>query len=63
MRESGVAKSTSEARRLILQGGVRLNGEKVEDADVQVPTQGEKILQVGRRRIMKIIFAQSPTMS
>jgi tyrosyl-tRNA synthetase len=63
MREAGVAKSTSEARRLILQGGVRLDGEKVEDADLHVPTQGERILQVGRRRIMKVVFTQSPEMS
>lgn len=63
MREAGVVKSTSEARRLISQGGVRLDGEKVEDADLQIPTQGEKILQVGRRRIMKVIFPQSSVMS
>jgi tyrosyl-tRNA synthetase len=48
---------------LISQGGVRLDGEKVEDADLQISTQGEKILQVGRRRIMKVIFPQSPAMS
>jgi tyrosyl-tRNA synthetase len=59
MREAGVTKSTSEARRLISQGGVRLDGEKVDDADLQIPTQGEKVLQVGRRRILKVIFSQS----
>lgn len=63
MREAGVAKSTSEARRLIAQGGVRLDGEKIEDVDLQVSTQGEKILQVGRRRIIKVIFAQSSVTS
>jgi tyrosyl-tRNA synthetase len=63
MREAGLAKSTSEARRLITQGGVRLDGEKVEDADLQVATEGEKILQVGRRRIMKIVFSRSPLAS
>ncbi len=57
MKEAGLAKSTSEARRLILQGGVRLNGEKVDDADGQVPTGGESILQVGRRRIVKVTFS------
>jgi len=63
MREAGLAKSTSEARRLITQGGVRLDGEKIEDADLQVPTQGEKILQVGRRRIMKVLFSSPATAS
>lgn len=63
MREAGVAKSTSEARRLISQGGVRLDGEKVDDADLQIPTQGEKVLQVGRRRMLKVVFAQPPVTS
>ena len=61
LREAGLAKSTSEARRLILQGGVRLDGEKLEDSDLQVPAQGEKIVQVGRRRVMRIIFGQLTT--
>lgn len=56
MREAGLVKSTSEARRLIMQGGVRLDGEKLDDADFQVPASGEKILQVGRRRIMRVVF-------
>ncbi|MBI3757923.1 MAG: tyrosine--tRNA ligase [Deltaproteobacteria bacterium] len=63
MREAGLAKSTSEARRLITQGGVRLDGEKIEDADLRMTTQGEKILQVGRRRIMKVFFRPPATAS
>jgi tyrosyl-tRNA synthetase len=59
MREAGLAKSTSEARRLISQGGVRLDGEKVDDADLQIATQGENIVQVGRRRILKVTFRRS----
>jgi tyrosyl-tRNA synthetase len=61
LREAGLAKSTSEARRLILQGGVRLDGEKLEDSDLQVLTQGEKVIQVGRRRVMRVIFGQPTT--
>jgi tyrosyl-tRNA synthetase len=63
LKEAGLAKSTSEARRLVMQGGVRCDGDKVEDADWQVSAEGEKILQVGRRRIMKVTFAQSPAAS
>ncbi|HXG19596.1 MAG TPA: tyrosine--tRNA ligase [Methylomirabilota bacterium] len=59
VKETGLARSTSEARRLIMQGGVRLDGEKIEDADWQVPAEGEKILQVGRRRIIKVTFGQA----
>lgn len=56
LREAGLVKSTSEARRLILQGGVRLDGEKLEDADLQIAAQGETIIQVGRRRVMRVVF-------
>lgn len=61
LREAGLAKSTSEARRLILQGGVRLDGEKLEDSDLQLPAQGEKVVQVGRRRVMRVLFGQPTT--
>lgn len=63
MREAGLAKSTSEARRLITQGGVRVDGEKVDDADVQLVTRGERVVQVGRRRIMKIVFSRPASAS
>lgn len=56
LRTTGLAKSTTEARRLIQQGGVRLDGTPVVDQDFHVPAQGEKILQVGRRRVIKLIF-------
>ena len=58
LREAGLVKSTSEARRLITQGGVRCDGEKLEDADLQIPARGETVIQVGRRRVMKVVFSQ-----
>ncbi|MGH8931447.1 MAG: tyrosine--tRNA ligase, partial [Egibacteraceae bacterium] len=56
LRTAGLAKSTSEARRLVGQGGVKVDGERIEDADIQLPAQGEKVLQVGRRRVIRIVF-------
>ncbi len=61
MKAVEFAKSTSEARRLVQQGGVRLDEVVVTDQDFQVPAQGEKILQVGRRRVIKIVFGTPPT--
>jgi len=55
---AGVAPSTSEARRLILQGGVRLNDQKVEDVNLEVQLGSELILQVGRRRFVRVILSQ-----
>jgi tyrosyl-tRNA synthetase len=59
LRTAGLTKSTSEARRLVLQGGVRIDGERVEDADLQVVVKGEAVLQVGRRRVVKVTFPSS----
>jgi tyrosyl-tRNA synthetase len=47
-----LAPSKSEARRLIEQGGVRLNGEKI--GFDQLKLKSEDILQVGKRRFVKL---------
>jgi tyrosyl-tRNA synthetase len=54
--EAGLVESNGEARRLIQQGGVKLNGEKLVDADLEVEALGEVILQAGKRRFARIIF-------
>lgn len=53
MSENGLAASNSEARRLVVQGGVSLNGEKVSDPKSTVGA-GEYLLQVGKRKFLKI---------
>jgi tyrosyl-tRNA synthetase len=56
MNEAGLTRSNSEARRLVQQGGVRLNGETVEDAAQEIAhTPGkDQVLQVGKRRYLRI---------
>ena len=49
----GVA-STSEARRLIAQGGVRLDGEVVDELDVPRSRLQSRILQAGKRRFARL---------
>ncbi|HAT03644.1 MAG TPA: tyrosine--tRNA ligase [Candidatus Magasanikbacteria bacterium] len=51
--EAGFAVSTSEARRAISQGGVKLNDEKVESIDVN--TKKGDVVQKGKRFFVKII--------
>ncbi len=49
-----LAASKSEARRLVEQGGVRLDGERVDEAGFEVPSR-EAILQVGRRKFVRLV--------
>ena len=53
--EVGLAPSKSQARRLIAQGGVRLNGNKVESIEDTVMPDEEAILQVGKRRFVRLV--------
>jgi tyrosyl-tRNA synthetase len=54
LAESGLASSRGEARRLIAQGGVRIAGEQVVDEDVAREALVGAVLQVGKRRFMRI---------
>lgn len=51
--DSKMEPSTSQARRDILQGGVKINQEKVTDVDFQL-IKGEHLIQVGKRKFAKI---------
>ena len=57
MKETGLAKSTSEAMRLIKQGGVKINDETVIDADTRLQP-GEHIIKVGKRKFCKVIVTK-----
>ena len=55
LKMSGLTSSTSEAMRAISQGGVKANGEKVEDKLAKI-SKGEKVvLQIGKRKFAKIV--------
>jgi len=56
LKLSGLTTSTSEARRMVQQGAVRLDGERVEDPATELPTETDMIIQVGKRRIAKIVI-------
>ncbi len=51
------ASSRGEARRLIEQGGVSIDSERVTDLNAAVPDKKEFILKVGKRKFLKIIRA------
>ncbi|MBG7610424.1 MAG: tyrosine--tRNA ligase [Anaerolineae bacterium] len=53
LKESKIVSSSSEARRMIKQNGVSLNGEKLTNA--QAPFPGAGVLRVGKRKFLKVI--------
>lgn len=53
--QAGLAGSNNEARRLVQQGGVRLGGEKVKTTDGDIALGAPVVLQVGRRRFVRLI--------
>jgi tyrosyl-tRNA synthetase len=54
LAELGLTPSTSEARRRISQGGVRLNGEPVTDLDVPRASLEGALLQAGKRQFIRL---------
>ncbi len=56
LKHIGFSKSTSEAIRLIQQGGVKIDGVKIENAGMDLDWDKPYLIQVGKRRIMKIML-------
>ena len=54
LARSGLARSSSEARRLIEQGGVKIDGEVVLDPECHVPP-GSYVMQRGKRRFLRLV--------
>lgn len=59
LTKAGLTSSNGEARRLLKQGGLKIDGRKISDEQLQVPAEGEFILQAGKRRFAKIVFGQN----
>ncbi len=54
LKEANMISSVSEGNRLIKQGGIKINSEKVEDLKFEVSKGSENIYQVGKRKFLKI---------
>ena len=57
LRQAGLTASTSEAMRMIAQGGVKADGEKVSDKDVLIPSGASLVLQVGKRKFVRVTIS------
>ncbi|MGH7551210.1 MAG: tyrosine--tRNA ligase [Gemmatimonadota bacterium] len=54
LREAGLAASTSEGRRLVEQGGVSVDRDRIDDPDRRLPAGTIVLLQVGKRRFARV---------
>jgi len=54
LKEAGLVASTSEAMRMIDGGGVKADGEKIEDKKLQLAAGATLVLQVGKRKFAKV---------
>ena len=55
LQTAGVVASRSEARRLIRSGAVRINGERVADETLDISDMIDPVIQVGKRRFLRIV--------
>jgi tyrosyl-tRNA synthetase len=56
--ESGLVQSKGEARRLVEQSGVRVDGELVESKEwILTPQAGERVIQAGKRKFLRVVPA------
>ncbi len=53
--ENGLVQSKSEVRRLVNQGGVKINGEKVVDLN-NIPNESELVIQIGKKKFIKLVI-------
>ena len=61
LTSAGLARTRSEGRRLLSQGAVSLDGERVlQDVAVATPPDGT-VLRVGKRRFLRVVSAPAPT--
>ncbi len=54
LKDASLVNSTSEAHRLVNQGAVRIDGERVSDSRKPIPAGASQVFQVGKRRIAKV---------
>jgi tyrosyl-tRNA synthetase len=57
LRQSGLAESSSEANRLIAQGGVRVDGERISDRTTMFPPGKTYVVQVGKLKVRRVTIS------
>jgi len=63
LKEAGLAASSSAAYRLIEQGGVRIDGEKISDRELAISVGETHVVQAGKREFARITVVAAATNS
>ncbi|SCY36451.1 tyrosyl-tRNA synthetase [Nitrosospira sp. Nl5] len=58
LKQAGLTASTTEALRMIEQGGVKLNGERISDKTFSLPRGQTVIVQVGKRKFARVTISE-----
>jgi tyrosyl-tRNA synthetase len=56
LKDAGLVNSTSDAMRMIKQGAVKINGEKVDNTKHQFTEPLQAVMQIGKRKFARITF-------
>ena len=54
LKDAELTPSTSEAMRMIKAGAVKIDGEKIDDKSLKVPSGTEGVFQVGKRKFARV---------
>jgi tyrosyl-tRNA synthetase len=54
LKDAGLTASTSEAIRMIKQGALKIDGEKISDTKLQIPVNTEQVYQLGKRKFARV---------
>lgn len=54
LKAAGLVQSTSEAKRLIHQGAVRIDNERLDDEALEIASGSQLVIQVGKRRVARV---------
>jgi len=58
IKKAKLADTSSQARRLMEQGGVSVDGEKIQDINTKIKPKENMIIQVGKRRFLRVKIKQ-----
>jgi tyrosyl-tRNA synthetase len=54
LKQADLTQSTSDARRMVQQGAVRVDGERIDDFELELPAGASHVVQVGKRRFARV---------